>query len=93
MEDVNQAVKAMDVKTAAGPDRFEGESVAVKMYKFSKLKVLEKIWNPNINRQLGEDGIIVEDIKEEMEECSKLLDRPNPTHLRHKLGLKLKITN
>ncbi|GCC32161.1 hypothetical protein chiPu_0010621 [Chiloscyllium punctatum] len=48
--------------------RFEGDSVAAKMHKLSKLKVLEKIWNPNINRQLGEEDIITEDSEDEMEE-------------------------
>ncbi|GCC19453.1 hypothetical protein chiPu_0000003 [Chiloscyllium punctatum] len=41
--------------------RFEGESVAEKMHKWSKLRVMEKIWNPNINRQLDEADTIIED--------------------------------
>ncbi|GCC34182.1 hypothetical protein chiPu_0012655 [Chiloscyllium punctatum] len=53
-----------------GSFRFEGDSVAAKMYKLSKLKVMENIWNLNINRRLGEEDTIREDSEDEMGEFS-----------------------
>ncbi|GCC40774.1 hypothetical protein chiPu_0024973 [Chiloscyllium punctatum] len=40
------------------------------MHKWSKLKVMEKIWNPNINRQLDEADTIIEASEDGMKESS-----------------------